>query len=194
MQEEYFDIVDESDNITGEKKLRSIVHSSGDWHRSVHIYFYRFQNKAIEFLIHLRAKTKDLYPNRWDTKLGGHLKVGETWNKAAKREINEEIGLKVKIKNLSEGEKVKNTKSLLNREINKIYYYNFDRNINDLKFDDGEVQEVKWMAVSDIKNGIKNHSDKWAPSIEEFIRVSDFLISEQNKFNSDILLELKCLK
>lgn len=31
--EEYLDIVDESNNITGEKKFRSLIHKDGSWHR-----------------------------------------------------------------------------------------------------------------------------------------------------------------
>ena len=46
MQEEYLDIVDENENLTGEKELRSVVHAKGLWHRVVHIYFFREKKEA----------------------------------------------------------------------------------------------------------------------------------------------------
>ena len=76
MEKEYLDLVDENNNLTGEKELRSVVHSTGLWHRTVHIYFFRKINNIFEFLVHLRSKDKDLRPNCWDTRFGGHIKAG----------------------------------------------------------------------------------------------------------------------
>ena len=41
MLDEYLDIVDENNNLTGKKALRSEIHSYGIWHRTVHIYLFR---------------------------------------------------------------------------------------------------------------------------------------------------------
>ena len=48
MVDEYLDIVDENGILTGKKELRSICHEKGLWHRTVHIYCYRFINKELE--------------------------------------------------------------------------------------------------------------------------------------------------
>jgi len=76
MAEEYFDVVNENNSITGEKKLKSVIHKDGSWHRTVHIYYFMKKDNEYYFLIHLRSKGKDLCPNMWDTHFGGHLKSG----------------------------------------------------------------------------------------------------------------------
>ena len=87
--QEYFDIVDENNALTGEKKLRSDAHTTGLWHRTVHIYLFRIINGKFEFLVHLRSKTKDLNPNKWDPRFGGHLKTGENVQDTVKSELLE---------------------------------------------------------------------------------------------------------
>jgi len=40
MNEEYFDIVDEDNKPTGEKRLRSEAHATGLWHRIARVYLF----------------------------------------------------------------------------------------------------------------------------------------------------------
>ena len=67
---EYFDVLDENGNKTGETKLRSEVHRDGDWHRTVHIWVF---NRQGEVLLQRRCATKDSYPNMLDISCAGHL-------------------------------------------------------------------------------------------------------------------------
>lgn len=97
MSNEYLDIVDENNNPTGKKRLRSEVHTLGLWHRTVHIYFFRERNGGIEFLVHLRAKNKDLNPNKWDTRFGGHIRAGEKLEDTVIKEVHEELGLQISL-------------------------------------------------------------------------------------------------
>lgn len=170
MAEEYLDIVDENNNLTGEAEPRSLIHLNGLWHRTVHIYFFRRMNSAIEFLVHLRAKTKDLHPNCWDTRFGGHIKSGEDIKQAVVDEIKEEVGLNVSLNSLIEGNWRKHHK-YPNNEFNKVYYFEFKGNIKDLKFDDGEVQKVKWMSADKIEKSMNEESDMWAGKAENFKKI-----------------------
>src|SRR3989338_1296834 len=115
IMEEYFDIVDENNQQTGEKRLRFEAHTLGLWHRTVHIYFFRQKDNQIEFLVHLRSKYKDLHPNCWDTRFGGHLKSGETIEKTVINEIKEELGLEIDLNSLIKGSVHKRDKKT-NRE------------------------------------------------------------------------------
>lgn len=167
MVDEYFDIVDENNKPSMEKKLRSLVHRDGSWHRTVHIYYFMKKNNEYYFLVHLRSKEKDLRPNMWDTRFGGHLKSGQSIEEALVSEIEEEIGLKVDATHFIPGPIQKRNK-FLNNEFTYVYYYQGLEDISSLKFTDNEVQEVKWLSVSDIIEEIKNNSHKWSPSLENF--------------------------
>lgn len=175
MKEEYFDIVDENNNPIGEKKPRSEVHSLGFWHRVVHIYLFRQRNNLIEFLVHLRSKNKDSHPNCWDPRFGGHLKSGQNWEDAAMSELEEETGLKVESVDLIEGPIIKTAARLNNNEFDKVFYYKYDDEISKLLFNDGEVQNVKWMSVNDILDDLGNNKVNWVSNIIEFTKISEYL-------------------
>lgn len=167
--DEYFDIVDENNLPTGERCLRSEAHSQGLWHRTVHIYLFK-KTDEIEFLVHLRSKTKDLNPNRWDTRFGGHLKAGESIQDAIKGELQDEVGLTLEPSNLIQGEIYKRDK-YPNREFTNAYYYKFEGEISFLKFNDGEVQEVKWMKSSEILESMMRAPETWSGSKGGFTEI-----------------------
>jgi isopentenyldiphosphate isomerase len=96
MTEEYIDILDNNTGEpTGERRSRAEVHKLGLWHRTVHIYVFRKFNNRLELLVHLRSKNKNLKPDKWDTRIAGHLKAGENWIEAVSGELYDEIGLKL---------------------------------------------------------------------------------------------------
>jgi len=51
------------------------------------------RNRRGEIFLQRRAKTKTIQPGKWDTSVGGHLKVGESFEDAAARELKEELGV-----------------------------------------------------------------------------------------------------
>lgn len=174
MPEEHFDILDEQGNPTGEKRSRFEAHSQGLWHRVVHIYLFRKVEDKIEFLVHLRSKTKDLNPNTWDTRFGGHLKTGESIEDALVTEIKDEIGLELKPDKFIRGETQKADK-FPNREFVSIFYYNYIDELDKLKFDDGEVQEVKWMSSDNIIKSMQEEPKNWSGGVNGFKTILDFL-------------------
>ncbi len=174
--EEYLDIVDENNNITTEKKLRSLVHKDGSWHRVVHIYYFMKKNNKYYFLVHLRSKDKDLCPNTWDTRFGGHLKSGQNINQALISELEEELGLKVDINNFIQGPVLKR-EDFPNNEFTYVYYYQGLSDVSNLKFIDSEVQKVKWLSAQDIIEGLENNSNIWAPSLEGFKVIYNYLLN-----------------
>jgi 16S rRNA (adenine1518-N6/adenine1519-N6)-dimethyltransferase len=87
--EEIFPVVDESDRLVGTAQRRQ-VHEQRLRHRSVHVMVF---NKAGQLLIQLRGRSKDQYPLTWDISVGGHVGLDETYDEAAQRELDEELGL-----------------------------------------------------------------------------------------------------
>ncbi len=179
MADEYLDIVDESNTLTGKKELRSVVHATGLWHRTVHVYLFRNTKSGIDFLIHLRSKFKDGAPNCWDTRFGGHIKSGEDVERGCVNEIKEELGLDIIFSDLIEGE-WRRSDSYPNCEFSKSYYLKYDNPVEELSFNDGEVQEVKWLSESGIIDSMEKERN-WAASREGFEIISQFLRTQLSK-------------
>jgi isopentenyldiphosphate isomerase len=59
-------------------------------HRTV---FVVVQSTDGRVLVHQRSPDKDIWPNWWDMAVGGVVGLGEEWDTAARREVEEEIGV-----------------------------------------------------------------------------------------------------
>ncbi len=89
MSEEIFDIVNERDEVIGQKPRR-LVHRDGDKHRAVHVLVF---NSSGKIFLQKRSMSKDTFPGVWDSSASGHLDCGEHYDVCALRELREEIGL-----------------------------------------------------------------------------------------------------
>lgn len=89
MSEEWFDVVDERDQVVS-RALRREVHARGLWHRAVHVLVF---DPAGRIFLQKRSMTKDLSPGLWDSSCSGHVDAGEDYDTAATRELGEELGL-----------------------------------------------------------------------------------------------------
>ena len=176
--QEYFDIVDEENNLTGEVRLRSDAHALDLWHRNVPIYCFYKKDGHYYFLVHLRSKTKDLYPNSWDTHFGGHVKTGETVEQTAVSELKEEIGLGVNFADLIAGPIFKNDKGD-DKRFDYLFFYNGSLDIRHLRFQDHEVQEVNWRSEDEILNAFQTEKHLWTKGLKDF----GFVLSELKKID-----------
>ena len=89
MSEEYFDVVDASDQVIGRER-RSEVHRRGLFHRAVHVLVFDSHGRLF---LQKRSAAKDTFPRKWDSSSSGHLGCGEDYDSCAVREPQEEIGL-----------------------------------------------------------------------------------------------------
>lgn len=173
--EELFDIYNADQQPLGITKPRSEVHRNGDWHKAVHIYIV---NIAGQFLIHLRSPLKDLKPNTWDTRFGGHVLVGDDYESTALKELAEEIGLRPEASDLQVGRRGSHDGNT-NREHIQNYYYIFNGELSTLKFNDNEVVEVKWMSPEDIITDMNNNPEKWSGKPKGFTEIWEYYKSLQ---------------
>ena len=89
MSEEIFDVVNERDEVIGQKP-RSEIHRRGLKHRAVHVLVF---NARGELFLQKRSMKKDCFPGLWDSSASGHLAAGESYDACTVRELREEIGL-----------------------------------------------------------------------------------------------------
>jgi len=88
--EEFMEITD-SHGKTISIAPRSWIHGNPSLiHRVVHVLVF---NKKGELFLQKRSKNKDVAPGKWDTSVGGHVNPGENLLQAAKREMEEELGI-----------------------------------------------------------------------------------------------------
>ena len=90
MPEEIFDVVDADDNVIGQA-TRSEVHARNLLHRAANVFVF---NTNGQLLLQKRSATKDQFPLCYTSSASGHLDAGETYEQAAVRELEEELGLK----------------------------------------------------------------------------------------------------
>src|ERR1051326_1260053 len=91
MAEEIFDVVNERDEVIGQRP-RSEIHRLKLNHRAVHILVF---NSRGELFLQKRSRQKDCFPGAWDSSASGHLASGEDYDACAVRELREEIGLEL---------------------------------------------------------------------------------------------------
>lgn len=83
-------IVDGEDRVVGTAPRRR-VHLEGLLHRAVHIVVTDGRGRI---LLQHRSAEKDSYPGWWDISVGGHVDPGEEYAGAARRELEEELGIR----------------------------------------------------------------------------------------------------
>jgi len=139
--EELVDIVDYNDNVLYQctrKEMRAKVLC----HRAV---FIAVVNLAGELLIHQRSAMKDLWPSYWDIAVGGVVAAGESYDSAALRELDEEVGITgVPFIELGMGTYTDNMVSL----VGKCFMVTYD---GPLILRDGEVVATEWVPQSDLQ-------------------------------------------
>jgi len=83
--------VTKDDSVIGSVE-RSKAHLDQVRHRSGMIFLTRFDGKI---LLQRRSPSNKIFPNCWDSSSSFHVTFGESYEQAARRELNEETGVSV---------------------------------------------------------------------------------------------------
>lgn len=87
---ELFTVVDENDVVVGYKTRKECHHNPNIIHRAVDVVL--FDNMG-HILLQKRSKHKDTYPGYYTVSASGHIDKGESYKEAARREMEEELGI-----------------------------------------------------------------------------------------------------
>ncbi|HWA51784.1 MAG TPA: NUDIX domain-containing protein [Patescibacteria group bacterium] len=157
-------VVDEFD--TPQKpQPRKKVFKDGLWRRTVHVWILNNKN---QILCQKRSMKKDISPGMWESYAGGHVgHEDENYFIGAARELSEETGLSVLPKDL---DLVKIYKADKFKEYRGIFTFKWDGNIDDLKSEEDEVDEVKFININKVKKYLQEKDSNWClPGYEEDI-------------------------
>ncbi|MFA9558130.1 NUDIX domain-containing protein [Evansella sp. AB-rgal1] len=139
---EIWNIYDKDRNVTGRTMRRGESFEEGDYHLVVHVCIF---NNEGHMLIQQRQPFKEGWPDMWNITVGGSAVSGDTSQKAAEREVLEEIGYNIDLQGIRPSFTV-------NFEVGFDDYYlvEEDLDISDLTLQPEEVKQVKWAKKEEI--------------------------------------------
>jgi isopentenyldiphosphate isomerase len=122
---------------------RSHVHGNPALiHRSVHILVVSPDGRL---LLQKRSLRKDTQPGKWDTSVGGHVGFGQSYEEAARREAEEELGM-------SPGELVFLYPSRIRNAVESENIHTFLYvSAGPFRAEPGEIDELRFWSKAEIK-------------------------------------------
>ena len=175
---EYLDILDENGKLTGIKKDRNTVHKDGDWHKVVQIFVVNNNN----IMLQQRSLLKKSDPGKWCASASGHISAGENSIDTAKKEFREELGI-----NLYENEikliysfksssiRYNNNEKIINNHFVDLYVVNKEIDINNVKIQKEEVNQVSYFTISEFISMVKNNDSRLTDTPILFNHLINFL-------------------
>lgn len=139
---EIWDLYDKDRIKIGETMIRGSEFKENTYHMVVHVCIFNLEGKM---LIQQRQTFKEGWPNMWDITVGGSAVSGDCSQSAAEREVFEEIGYKINLKD-------KRPSLTINFEVgfDDIYIIKEDVDIDKLKLQYEEVQNIMWADKNEI--------------------------------------------
>jgi len=154
--------VNENDEVVGfmPRKDRRFLNK---FYRVVSIWVL---NSKGEVLIAQRAVNKSNNPSKWGQSVAGVVTSDELdYEIAASRETEEELGLKDF--KLFKGPYIE-VEGTHNAFIQ--FFYTFkDLSLTDLKLQEEEVQDAKWVTLKELKNDVEQNPEKYVGRMKEWI-------------------------
>jgi isopentenyl-diphosphate delta-isomerase type 1 len=161
MPDELFDIIDENDQVIGQK-MRSTVHQHGLWHRGVHVLLFTQDERL---LVQQRSKNKSQSPLAYDCSVSEHVITGEGYFDAAIRGLSEELSLtNIEITPLV---KFKMNYGPNDNEISMIYkgYVAPEQ----VRFDPTEIERVDYFTLSELQMRMNDETTKFSYWLEQIL-------------------------
>lgn len=154
---EILDILDENGQLTGERSSREEVHQKGLWHRVVHIWIL---NSRGEVLIQKRSARKLTSPNLWVMSCEGHLAAGDSSEETVLKELHEELGLSIEPADIEflygyKRKSITNNGTYFGNHFIDVFLIRSDFNVADLKLQEEEVAEVRWIKIDEMADLVK---------------------------------------
>jgi isopentenyl-diphosphate delta-isomerase type 1 len=151
--QEILDVVDENDNVIG-SATRGEIHERGMIHRAVHIFVF---DTIGRMYVQRRSPQKDRFPGKLDSSAAGHVDSGETYKRAAIRELGEELGLEADLERIL---KVQASKVTDNEHV--VLY-----SANSASAPRPNSREISWggfMELDELKRSMEENAQDYVPA------------------------------
>ena len=165
MNDEFFDLIDDATGaVTGRASRRECHGNPKLIHRSIRVIVYHPDGHSL--LLQKRSAAKDIFPGRWDMAVGGHVDSGETPDRAAVREMGEELGMppevplkklfQLKVRNEIESENVQEYAAVFG---------------GPFKIRTSELDEVRFFSFDELKQRIEDTPGEFTPLLVRELRI-----------------------
>lgn len=159
-------IVDENDRVIGAAKLVD-VWRRGLPHRIVRVMVEDSQGRV---LLQKRSKHMELYPDCWDNSVGGHVDEGETYESAAEREAQEELGVcGLQLKEVASYRTKDELRGRRLNRFNKLYVTTVPSG-QMFAPEAHEVGEVRWFTKDELRRLVREHPEQITDGLEQAMR------------------------
>jgi isopentenyl-diphosphate delta-isomerase len=157
-------LVDGKDVQLGVEDKRKAHSGSGLLHRAVSVLLFRSINNKVETLLQKRSGTKHLWPEFWSNAVCTHPRVGESYEEAGSRRLQEEMGIVIPHQDLSHGfqfvYQAHYTPELAEHECDTVLFSTRDGVVHP---DPKEVVETRWIAWDLLKQEIETPQHTYTP-------------------------------
>jgi isopentenyl-diphosphate delta-isomerase len=157
-------LVDENDQPIGVGD-RKEAWEKGYYTRNVRIVL---KDQNGRFLSQKRSIKKATYAGMWTVAASGHVDEGETWDVAARRETEEEIGVSPDLKLIGDFAFQNDEGDKKIRQIIHVYEGVIDGSTQ-FDLEEDEVEDTKWYELDELKSLMQETPDEFTPSFIETI-------------------------
>ena len=165
---EYFDIVNEKDEVTGKiaEDMQNTIKPSQL--RFINIIILNHEKKII---VPKRSSNRKIFPNCYDFSVGGHVNSGEEYDEAAYRELREELGISnVKLQEIAYFSPFTSDSNTFQ----KVYILEYNNEI--INYDKDGIEGIYFMTEEEIRNLM---TDKPNLFKNDYLFVMNYLFKKQ---------------
>jgi len=167
-KQEILILVDDNDNEIGTDTRENCHSGVGKRHRAYTALIFHDD----KMLLQQRSEKKLLWPRAWDVSFTSHVYPGETYQEAASRRAQEELGAKVgELSDVHSFVYFAPQGANAENEFCRVLVGDFDGKITP---NPEEMMSVRWARVADLRADVKAHPESYTPwfklSFEGFLR------------------------
>lgn len=168
IKKELIEVVDENCQILG-VLARGAVHTSGLFHRAVHIFIF---NSKGELYLQKKNLDREENPGLWSSSASGHISPGEPLAIAAQRELKEELRIKVKLEEVLRVPPSPET----NWECTTLFVGKTDKTPKPNPY---EISEGKFVPIPELEKMIEESPEIFSPAFLHLWRLYKEKISQK---------------
>ncbi len=157
-------LVDPRDRKIGEIE-KILAHEYAMLHRAFSVFIFRQRNGVLELLLQQRSKEKYHAGGLWTNTCCSHPHPGETVRMSAEKRLQEEMGIKAKLREVGKFHYVAQfDNGLTENEIDHVFigmYQNDDE--QEIPINPKEVESYEWMDIQTLQKQLALHPKKYTP-------------------------------